>query len=566
MPAADRSLDAIFRQERPDLEQIRSMARQLVESLSHVHDQSLVHGDVKMLNALRIRSKIRLIDMDSACIVPDYRDDYLSAENYCGAKFSSGVLPPEMFVELDTVEKRNSVEKYWSVEREISPELWAKVKPLEFRSRYFAVRSFSVKKTEKGKYAVRDADALKDCYELVPADPSIDIWSFGVLLFNLCSKNPLIAVNRDEDIVGGVSMRQLVDWTDHDLSRLVDNQVRDPVASALLKKLLRVDPRERLSFPLVLGHPFFKFSSRSTPDQSETLLQLLKEQKETMKLVQAIDQRVKAIDDRSILIADMAEGVFNQIRRTELVLLRGMFEATEVSSPTCFIILNQKLPNPQTAEENEKSSKKGFSERKKQATKWLGKLASLFSTVSEGLDAGVVGSLDFSGMFKSKDPFYFYLVDELTMEPVVPDEDDETYPIQIDTPAAFVPKVLPLMRVSLKAMGCVNTLSKLGRCFGFPTPVIPEDLMDKANDAVGLLDKSSSVAEYSMLQDAVFGSEKGREKKNTVRGGPLRELENFYTKYDEKNTFSGLYRVVTPEGICCWTSAANRDAFKLSRA
>ena len=46
MPIADRSLDTIFRSERPDKAQIRVLAEQLAEAIKHVHSKGLIHGDV----------------------------------------------------------------------------------------------------------------------------------------------------------------------------------------------------------------------------------------------------------------------------------------------------------------------------------------------------------------------------------------------------------------------------------------------------------------------------------------------------------------------------------------
>ena len=50
--------------------------------------------------------------------------------------------------------------------------------------------------------------------------------------------------------------------------------------------------------------------------------------------------------------------------------------------------------------------------------------------------------------------YYFYLVDELTGRPVI--SDSSIYPIEITTPAEWVPKLLPVMQVGLTAASVFN--------------------------------------------------------------------------------------------------------------
>ena len=47
MPAADRSLLDIFQAERPGLDQTRTIVREVIEGIVHMHAQGLVHGDIK---------------------------------------------------------------------------------------------------------------------------------------------------------------------------------------------------------------------------------------------------------------------------------------------------------------------------------------------------------------------------------------------------------------------------------------------------------------------------------------------------------------------------------------
>ena len=71
MPAADRNLDSIFRFERPDLLYVRTMMYDIGMSLNHMHTRGLMHGDLKMLNIVRVQQHVRLIDLDAVAKVKD---------------------------------------------------------------------------------------------------------------------------------------------------------------------------------------------------------------------------------------------------------------------------------------------------------------------------------------------------------------------------------------------------------------------------------------------------------------------------------------------------------------
>ena len=78
---------------------------------------------------------------------------------------------------------------------------------------------------------------------------------------------------------------------------------------------------------------------------------------------------------------------------------------------------------------------------------------------------------------------YFYLVDELTGEPVR----GEGYPIEITKPSAIVPKLLPVMQVGMRAMSLYNGAAGIARMFGYPVPTVPEKWRKGAQSSVEML-------------------------------------------------------------------------------
>lgn len=140
----------------------------------------------------------------------------------------------------------------------------------------------------------------------------------------------------------------------------------------------------------------------------------------------------------------------------------------------------------------------------------------------------------------------------------------------------------------------VNGLSGIARMFGYPTPHIPPEMLDKVSSFIGQLDQQSSVAEFATLQDCVssvttigitsqrkatrksivlkvgggMGGPLGKsltteEKAQKVYGSAIRELERFLSSHDEKRNYCGLTRVSTPEGYAIWTTDEHRKKVEL---
>ena len=136
MDAAERSLDTIFRSERPDLGNhesvtqqtqnltqhdpghIKVIMREIGEAVRHCHKKKIMHGDLKMLNILRVHSRMKLIDLDASAII---------GHEFCGSKFSSG--NPHITPQLSQLnpklqpEKKNLARNCHNLTRNCNPKL-----------------------------------------------------------------------------------------------------------------------------------------------------------------------------------------------------------------------------------------------------------------------------------------------------------------------------------------------------------------------------------------------------------------------------------------------------------
>ena len=98
MPCADRDLNRIITNEHiagKDWAQIKAIAVQIAQGLQHLHNNGVVHGDVKSKNIVRIDHKVKFIDFDASVTI---------GKDFVGAKYSSAFVPPEMifFIEATT--------------------------------------------------------------------------------------------------------------------------------------------------------------------------------------------------------------------------------------------------------------------------------------------------------------------------------------------------------------------------------------------------------------------------------------------------------------------------------
>merc|ERR1712224_468927 len=171
LPAADRNLQQIFFHERPGLNATRVILMQIFKTVEHLHENNLMHGDVKMQNFVRFQhdnNRLRVIDFDaSAEFVP-----FGSETQFCaaGTKFSSATLPPEMFCELSEKD-RKKLQVNWQGE---GKNVRNKVAPVSFKmgsiTKWYAVKSSLRSSSRQGCQQFVRRDDLP--YELVPASPT----------------------------------------------------------------------------------------------------------------------------------------------------------------------------------------------------------------------------------------------------------------------------------------------------------------------------------------------------------------------------------------------------------
>lgn len=202
-----------------DWDAIKTMFKQVVNCVDHMHSRKLIHGDLKPMNIMRAAGKMILIDLDAST---RFTTDPNEEPTYAGSKFSSAYSPPELICIGD------------------DGNATVRVPPPP------------VSATPSGK----TAPARKQVsYDLVKASPSLDCWALGGLLYLLCTGMTLFRATVEDNVGCDADLRSLMEWSiqtkDHTLS-----VVKDKLARNLISLLLSKDPSKRLSCSHILSHPF----------------------------------------------------------------------------------------------------------------------------------------------------------------------------------------------------------------------------------------------------------------------------------------------------------------------
>lgn len=536
MPLADSNLDTIFRNERPPPNEIRSLATQLAEAIAYVHSQGLIHGCLTTRNVVRIGGRLRLIDFGAA----------VELGSCVGATFSSGVLPPEMIAKL-TVDECCRFDKYFRDFRFADPIGWTKIDPkVVDESSFYAVKTFLSREapisdeseeadgdntvTEYPKFEPILDSTLP--YKLVNASVAIDVWSFGGILYALHTGSSLFDVNRDDDLASGEAMKELYEWNESKkLAKL--KKVRDPLAHRLLRNVLSRDPSERYeSIESMLLDDYFV--SRWLPELSD---------EHNKKAEEAI--RKVTIELRST-----KKEIMQTIGTSASVTLTSFFDASEVKSPVCFIILPYES-SPWPKEGSPPSMISGTNP----LDQAFGYIAFVLDTILKCMsypDPSAFTAEYMKGPCVAPN-MYLYLVDESTGEAV---RVNNVYPLDIDLKCEQVQTFLPLMAMGIRALAATKAATGVMNMFlpGIPKDQIPRSVWAKVEDFVQESNKVGFI-QPSFMDDATVTSD--------GRASEFREFIGFLTENDAASTLSGMRRIsdkTTEQGM--WVTEENAQAME----
>lgn len=511
MQKGDRSLDTIYRCEKPSEGKIMGFTKEICDGLQDFHNNRRIHGDLKPQNFVRFRNKLYLIDFDASCNIVD--TDSQKSTNFVGmTKFSSGIMPPEMIFKIEDEDQKKKYLQYFEG-NPYGPNFWEKIEPKynDDEKCFYCIKTFL---DNDGQ--IKDRENLP--YIPIKAKESIDLWSLGVLLFKLLSEKSLFETDKNEDLTSAESFHKLYHWND----KKRDNAliaIKDPKAFHLLQILLSRDPEKRESIQYVLDHPYINLQKPFTTEMEKNVELSVELARKTLK---------------------NTETIIATAEQSTTKLCNAIFEATEIDVPTCFIISPIKLDNDS---ENYLGFIEDLLENLKLSEDELENKTEAIAAFFKDPGWSVGNWLGRYMMSKDEHIVYLYLVDEYTCEPV--GLDSTKYPIEIpmlnkdnkrfDERMKIMNDLVPVMLVGLKLV------CHLKKGFGRK-----------------LAGFEAGESTLNILDDFV----KNDQEENKVKGQSLQNFKDFVHSKDPKQNFCGLIRTWDENGDALWTLPENLEELR----
>jgi ankyrin repeat protein/serine/threonine protein kinase len=575
MTAGDRSLFDIYIHENPSFDDTIRYFENILECVEHIHSRGIIHGNLKLNKFIRRNNRLHLIDFGAATSFATR-----NGTSYIGFKFSSGILPPEMFYEFKSKYEVEEYSKYWNIAERAADDF-------ECVSRYTPFYDLTTKKS----YAVRtydidgESDQPRDIdklpYEVIFAceqSQKIDSWMIGILFYFILTKENFLSVDLHQDLdrnhirssmhilKGHGNRERIVQRIDHSLS------LRDlpGYCKELLKFLLDPSPDSRIS---VSSAKNFLLKSRADDNKLSELKGVLitsRTQKLQKKLqafinegkcfVVAKNEKSKILKKKTYILANLPDDVISKASMISNHLkLNNPSSAS--SFPNVFVITNQLLRTDSSEMIHDEKIVR-VDRARESFLRWLALLSELTeNVVNYNLNQSECGNV-IADILAEK-YIYFYLIDEISLEPVlIPD--DDPYPLKVKEEVLL--KVLPLYICNLQVLSKLSTIHQIGKLLGNPSATLSDEERSLINSILSYSQsKDLTSAEISQVYRIVesiceqysfgssnYSSDHKLNERAFVKG--IKALEGILLNYDPYYRFSGMKRISTSNGVTLWVS------------
>ena len=194
---------------------IHALALQVARGVEHVHKHRVIHADLKPRNVLYSDGAWKLCDFDSAVYFNGYFDKSSKVSTaYCAPELAALFLGPEESHEVlsaNLMAARRAVEGDGVSLLPPTPRAgrfkWAAITADMIRGKH-------VQQLQEDLALKERLMALKEAQTeggQLPASPSVDVWSFGLILFQLVTGTKLFRMD-DRDNINDGDVRELLFW------------------------------------------------------------------------------------------------------------------------------------------------------------------------------------------------------------------------------------------------------------------------------------------------------------------------------------------------------------------
>jgi len=384
MPAADGDLHDIFYRQGMNSSNIRENIRQVGETLQALHDQGITYMNLSLSSVLQYGHKMVLSDFGSALFLKSIEGNNAIGGS-SQHSMNTSILPPEMITKFDLADKDSSNKflKHWKYVqsdanylRPLTPQErdaisqfveagdeqdWKKsisslLETIKFEdlprvlSKCASFNDFReiwkrmhdnlilwetfvrprrdekeqcmyMLKTYENRKGSPSRDASTLPYKLVPPSEKVDMWMFGVFIYELTSGGNPFHTGIRGDLRGVDSYSSLHGWSRADTISSVREFVQDPLAQDLLSQIL-VPSDERLpTIAACLKHPFF------SPKSVEAELFLER------------NEEVQLIRQNTVTISQVTKAVSAMIDNSMEKYCRLAFATDQIAVPCCLMML-----------------------------------------------------------------------------------------------------------------------------------------------------------------------------------------------------------------------------------
>lgn len=575
----DSNLDFVFRNEQPNNIEVKRIMKQIAYAILDCHERGVIHGNLSMKNILRSESSYVLSSF--YCLEEKQSTDrHFHFENIDLEPPTTGYLPPESFI---LTNNKNSPGSSLRISAQSSFEKANRLSWISDDSRdTFQICNFAKYIEKEDSKSITSDIVTSPPVNLSSLNVGLDIWAYGMILYAFLTGDHFFPIDRNENVCRPEELIPVLATLKIDIvESKINKKVPDLLASNLLLQLLQPMSAKRIaSFHHILSHPYFQ-DQILYEDVSHTGDQMINQ---TPKIPSPVSRPSSQYDRYSTqyksrkyrAVKNFPADVLSMIKILNIHNLRKHRAGVKGTyHPTSFLLFNRKLTSPLRSISLEKDDESDILSGvpdvpplvTSRVQRWINKLYNYFVLIDQYHNQSTPRTIDHDILLAlneicNENELYLYLVDEITLEPVLGEKSEQNiFPILITHPSAVIPIILPLLRETYKMICPARFVENMGHCFGYPLDLVPFNWIDAIEHILGSFESSQRCKELRNWKSYVLKNISVlSDNSSSAKDDPescLRLSVDYFTQFlDESDPYQmwcGLTKIYLTEELHCWT-------------